>query len=66
MGFLKHIKSQDLFGHKVELQFNGQGSTHNTLIGGAISIFVKLIMFVYIYMLTEKLIEFGDDKNSII
>ena len=64
MGLFTWLKNQDMFGHQVELQFNGDGSTHKTLFGGFISFFlVKTMISIYIFLLVYKLMTFGDDKN---
>ena len=60
----KYITNHDLFGHKIELNFNRKGSSHNTLIGGVVSVLIKVTIVFYIYLLTKKLINKEDDKNS--
>ena len=59
-----YIKTHDLFGHKIELNFNRKGSSHNTIIGGAMSILIKVIMTTYIFLLVKKLINNEDDQIS--
>ena len=58
------VKNCDQFGHPIQLQFNNQGSTFNTLCGGVISIVIKVIMIVYVYSLVKKWIMFDDDQIS--
>ena len=58
------LKNQDLFGHVINLNFNQKGDSHKTTIGGVASIFVKLIMAIYVFLSFEKLIFKLDDKNS--
>jgi hypothetical protein len=48
----------------VELSFNGKGSSHNTLIGGTVSLVIKSFMFFYIVTLFYKLFTFGDDTTK--
>jgi hypothetical protein len=62
MKFKELILSQDFFGHKVELNFNKKGSSHKTLFGGIISIFVEIFIVVYIYIQFKKLFLNLDDK----
>ena len=54
----------DKFGHKVEFNFDNNGSTHNTIIGGICSIFVNMIIFIYVWGLADKLIYNGDVQIS--
>ena len=59
------IKSHDLFGHPLEINFNNNGSVHNTTFGGSVSLLtVKLLMVIYIYILIKKLVSYGDDAIS--
>ena len=57
-----YIKSLDYFGHKIELVFNSQGSQHNTLIGGSVSIFVKVLYYSYFLLLLRKFVYATDDS----
>ena len=59
---LDYIKSHDLFGHKVELTFNKDGSEHKTLFGGFVSIFIKTFLLWYTTTLFIKMIFHQDDK----
>ena len=56
------IKSQDLFGYKIELIFIKKGSQHSTWLGGCASILIKLFMIFYIGFLSTKLVKFQNDK----
>ena len=63
----KKIKSHDLFGHQVTLNFNQNGDTHTTLVGGFFSIIIKAAMTVYIMINVIKLINYdGDTINTTI
>ena len=62
--FTNFITSYDLYGKKVELSFDGKGSSHNTLVGGIVSIFIKSFMLFYIVTLNVKLFTFGDDATK--
>ena len=62
MGFIKSlIKGQDLFGYTVDLNFNKKGHRHNTIIGGIVSIMVKIVMVFYIAFLTNKMMGFKEN-----
>jgi len=45
----KSIKSFDIFGHPVQVNFNRQGSNVSSLCGGIISIMVRLCILSYGY-----------------
>ena len=44
------IKDEDMFGHQIVLNFNKQGESHKTLIGGFGSLLVQCFMVMYIYI----------------
>ena len=53
MGWIKTynvIKNQDMFGHQIVLNFNKDGDSHKTLIGGIGSILVQGFMVLYIFI----------------
>ena len=50
------FKEKDMFGHVVNLNFNNRGYSHNTLIGGSISVIIKLFMTCYIVIILKKMI----------
>jgi len=58
--------SHDLFGHVINLNFNRQGSSHKTLIGGIASILIKIFMAIYIGLKLNKLINRLDPNNEAI
>jgi hypothetical protein len=45
----------DLFGYQIKLSFRGQGSVHNTLAGGILSLFVITIMIIITYGKTKQM-----------
>ena len=49
-----------MFGHEIKLNFNRNGDAHTTLIGGLVSLFVKTLITIYIYMNVMKLIGIED------
>ena len=44
-----------MFGHQVGLNFNKQGSTYTTMIGGMCSVIVKIMLSAYVLYLLDKL-----------
>ena len=52
-----------MFGHPITLNFDKQGDTHRTFIGGIVSIVVKVLMTIYILMKLGKLV-FKDGSNN--
>ena len=63
MGLSRYIKSHDLLGHRVALNFNRKGEHHNTLCGGFTSILIKMLMLSYVAILVKKLILKEADNN---
>ena len=57
------LKSQDIFGSKVRLNFNRNGSVHTTSIGGFVSIILKLMYVGYMAILILRLITHDDDRT---
>ena len=45
-----------MFGHVINLNFNRQGDTHNTVIGGCFSMLIKLAMSIYVFLNFKKLV----------
>jgi hypothetical protein len=58
------IKERDMFGHGIGLNFDKQGDTHNTVIGGVFSIFIKFAVAVYVIMNFQKMLFYEQDFNS--
>jgi hypothetical protein len=49
----------------VNLNFNKNGISHNTAIGGLISILIKLFMIIYIGIISKKVVlSEGNDLSS--
>ena len=57
------IKSEDMFGHQIVLNFNKDGDSHKTLIGGIGSLFVSSFMIMYIYIRFKIFIFNESDSN---
>jgi len=49
-----------MFGHQIVLNFNKNGDSHTTFIGGFFSIIVKVVMGIYVYMNFLKLFTMAD------
>ena len=58
--FAAWVKSHDMFGHEIKLNFNRNGDSHTTILGGLVSLLVKTVMTIYIYMNIMKLVSFED------
>jgi len=60
MGYKKRlsqaIKNQDMFGHQVALNFNRQGNTFNTVLGGLVSVVLKVLILGFICFKTYVLV----------
>ena len=66
MGLKKLLRSQDLFGHSITFNFKQQGATHNTLIGGIISLIIKIGFLGYVILHIKKCILYEDNKISMV
>lgn len=61
---LKWFKDKDMFGHVVNINFDKQGPTHKTEIGGVVSVFIKVVIYVYIIFKFKILILGEKDVNN--
>lgn len=57
------VRSQDFFGHTICLNFDRAGETHNTVIGGTISVIVRVFITFYVLLNVKKLLWFEDDNQ---
>ena len=60
MQLLKKIRSYDIYGKQIDLNFNSKGNSHNTYIGGVCSVFSTLF---YIMYCGQKIINASDNAN---
>ena len=60
--FKSFVRSKDMFGHTINLNFNKQGYTHQTFVGGFFSFIIKIAMGTYIFMNFKKLLFYEDDS----
>ena len=59
------IKSQDYFGETIVFTFNKhEDNVHRTVLGGLVSLVIKLLMFVYVAFLINMMVTFGNDTNK--
>ena len=56
------ITDSDMFGHIITFNFNNQGETYKTFLGGSVSIFVRLLVTVFVVINVKKMILKEDDK----
>ena len=63
MSFLNSfLLSQDLFGHLISFNFDKKGDTHNTKIGGFVSILVKVFFAIFIGLNAKKMVFYEENK----
>lgn len=62
--FAKSVAEYDMFGHVINLNFQKEGDSHKTAVGGFFSFFIKIAMTLYVFMNFKKMIMFEDDSNS--
>ena len=60
---LSWIEGQDLFAVPVTFSFDRKGSEHKTIFGGSLSILIKVALVAYTVLLTNRMLEKGDNKN---
>ena len=64
MTILNIIRDQDWFGFPIALNFNKKGSTHKSIVGGGVSIFLKTIILIYLLSLFNALVFNENDSNN--
>ena len=62
MGFSSFFKRQDNYGHKVAFNFNRQGETVNTVLGGVLSIVINLLIYGYLILKLKTMIETSNNS----
>jgi hypothetical protein len=55
------MKDIDMFGHPIELNFDKKGSTHNTVVGGFFSIYIRLFLTFYVSYIFYQMFTYGND-----
>ena len=61
--FNDRLRSNDMFGHVIQLNFNKEGDSHQTSIGGFFSIFIRAAMTMYVFMNFKKMWKNEDDST---
>jgi hypothetical protein len=61
MGFKRKVKDQDMFGVPVVLNFNKQGDTFKTFLGGLFSICIKIALGVFLMYKFLRMTSKGDN-----
>lgn len=56
------IKEFDMFGHTISLNFDRQGDTYNTVIGGICSMIIKVFLTAYVVICFKRLLFFEKDE----
>jgi hypothetical protein len=52
-----------MFGHTINLNFNKEGDSHQTSIGGFFSMLIRVTMGIYVFMNFKKMLLFEDDST---
>lgn len=60
------ISRRDFFGHQIQLNFNKRGSSHNTVLGGLVSIMIQALMLAYFSLLVKRLYLNEQDQITLI
>ena len=53
-----------MFGYSIPLNFNKKGDQHTTVYGGIVSIFLKIVISLYVLQNVLKMFNYGDDATS--
>jgi len=61
MGILSFFKGHDNYGHQVSFNFNRQGETVNTVLGGFISIIVNILIYGYLFLRLQTMFTMGNN-----
>ena len=62
--FCNAILNQDVFGHLILFNFGREGSTHNTKLGGVVSILLKVCFAIFISYNVKTMMYYEDNKIS--
>lgn len=57
------ITNCDMFGHRFDLNFNRRGEEHKTWITGFVSIFIKGLIFLYVFIVFKRMLNSEADNN---
>ena len=53
-----------MFGYVINLNFNKNGNEYKTIIGGFVSLLIKLVIYLYFGLNLYNLITMGNNENS--
>ena len=62
---LTKIKSQDMYGHPVKLNFAESGDSHKTMIGGLFSLIINFLIWTFIAYNIKKLLLMEANKDTL-
>ena len=52
-----------MFGYKIKFNYNQTDYNHKTIIGGILSIILKVLFICYVGFLLDQMVFFRDDRN---
>ena len=61
--YWKSIRSKDMFGYLITLNFNRRGQYHKTQIGGLFSVCIKVFIYVYVILNFHSMFTLKENKN---
>ena len=61
--FTNLIKTQDNFGHRVAFNFNRNGDSYKTIIGGLVSIFIYIMVFSLVILRMSQMSSSPGDET---
>ena len=64
--YWKSIRSKDMFGYLITLNFNRRGQYHKTQIGGLFSVCIKFFIYVYVLLNFNTMFSLKANKNTTI
>lgn len=59
----RFINNQDLFGHPISIKFNKKGDHHTTLVGGVMSILLKVFLLFVLVIKTRDMFSRKDAQS---
>ena len=59
-----YITDLDMFGYPITLNFNKNGNEYKTIIGGTMSLLIKLTIFLYFGLNLYGLLTLGNNENN--
>ena len=66
MGLYNCLKRRDNYGHMVLLNFNKQGETVNTSIGGFVSLIMTVVIYGFLYLKLDVMFSKGKNQVSLL